>query len=120
MINLSRQLGGAFGIAVLANYLGHHTEMHRVDLVSNIVSGSLLTDQRLGMMRQAFIARGMDAVHAHAAALQVLNGQVQCQASMLGFNDAWMLVLIVFALVSPALLLLRRAKAVPAADVDMH
>lgn len=121
LINLSRQLGGAFGIAVLANYLGHHTEMHRVDLVSSVVPGSLLTEQRLGMMTQGFIAKGMDMIHAHQAALAALNGQVQRQAAMLGFNDAWMLVLIVFVLVSPAILLLRRAKSgAPAAAAEAH
>ena len=108
LINLARQLGGAFGIAVLANYLNHHTETHRVDLVAFTVPGGPMTEQRIGMMAQAFIARGMDALHAHEAALQVLNGQLQRQATMLGFNDAWMLVLIVFVLVSPAILLLRR------------
>ncbi|MEP6833533.1 MAG: DHA2 family efflux MFS transporter permease subunit [Gemmatimonas sp.] len=121
LINLSRQLGGAFGIAVLANYLGHHTEMHRVDLVSSVVQGSLMTEQRLGMMTQGFVSRGMDALHAHDAALQVLNGQIQRQAAMLGFNDSWILVLTVFALVSPAILLLRRAKpGTPAAAVEAH
>lgn len=110
LINLSRQLGGAFGIAVLATYLGRHTEYHRVDLVSDVVAGSGPTDQRLNMITQGFLARGMDALHAHQAALQVLNGQVQRQSAMLGFNDAWMLVLIVFIAVSPAILLLRKAK----------
>lgn len=120
LINLSRQLGGAFGIAVLANYLKDHTEIHRVDLVSSVVPGSLLTEQRLGGLTQAFLARGMDALHAHDAALQVLNAQVQRQAAMLGFNDSWMLVLIVFAVVSPSILLLRRKKVAALPAVDMH
>jgi DHA2 family multidrug resistance protein len=75
-----------------------------------VVPGSLITEGRLSMMTQGFIARGMDLLHAQQAALQVLNGQVQRQATMLGFNDAWILVLIVFAAVSPAILLLRRPK----------
>ncbi|MEP6781555.1 MAG: DHA2 family efflux MFS transporter permease subunit, partial [Gemmatimonadaceae bacterium] len=33
LINLARQLGGAFGIAILANYVNHQTAIHRVDLV---------------------------------------------------------------------------------------
>ncbi|MGV3708308.1 MAG: DHA2 family efflux MFS transporter permease subunit [Gemmatimonas sp.] len=121
LINLSRQLGGAFGIAVLASYLNHHTEMHRVDLVSSVVPGSLLTEQRVNGMMQGFMARGMDAIHAKQAALQALNGAVQKQSTMLAFNDAWMLVLITFVAVSPAILLLRRAKpgAAPV-EVDAH
>lgn len=110
LINLSRQLGGAFGIALLANYVSRHTEYHRVDLIAAITPGGLLTEGRLNMLTQGFLSRGMDLQHAHQAALQILNGQVQRQAAMLSFNDSWMFVLIVFALVSPAILLLRRPK----------
>ncbi len=108
LINLSRQLGGSFGIAVLANYVNKHAQYHRADLVSNIAVGDLLTDTRLQALTRGFIGRGMNAFDAKQAALQALNGQVMQQSSMLSFNDAWIFVLIVFALVSPAILLLKR------------
>src|ERR1700716_481353 len=41
LINLSRQLGGSFGIAVLLNYVSKHTQYHRADLVSNLSVGNL-------------------------------------------------------------------------------
>jgi hypothetical protein len=41
------------------------------------------------------------------------------QASMLSYNDAWMLLLITFVVVSPAILLLRRHRGA-AAPVDAH
>ena len=120
LINLSRQLGGSFGIAVLANYVSKHTEYHRSDIVSNITTGSLLTDQRVQLLTKGFVGRGMDAMDAQHAALQALNGQVTQQASMLSFNDAWLFVLIVFALVSPSILLLRRPKAHTDMPADAH
>ena len=61
LINLSRQLGGAFGIAILATYVTTHTQIHRVDLVSSVVAGSPVTDQRIQMLTSGFVARGMDA-----------------------------------------------------------
>jgi DHA2 family multidrug resistance protein len=120
LINLSRQLGGSFGIAVLANYVSKHTEYHRNDIVSNLTTGSLLTDQRVQALTKGFIGRGMDAMDAQRAALQALNAQVTQQASMLSFNDAWLFVLLVFALVSPSILLLRRPQATTDMPTDAH
>ena len=39
-----------------------------------------------------------------------MNGQVQQQASMLGFNDSWIFILIDFVLVAPSILLLGKPK----------
>lgn len=120
LINLSRQLGGSFGIAVLANYVSKHTEYHRSDLVSNLAAGDLLTDQRVQMLTKGFLGRGMSAIDAQHAALQALNGQVTQQASMLSFNDAWIVVLIVFIIVSPSILLLRKAQGQMEMPADAH
>ena len=120
LINLSRQLGGAFGIAVLANQVAKHTAIHRGDLIASVTTGSLLAEERVRMMTQAFLTRGMDAQAAHQAALAALNGQVQRQAMMLSFNDAWFFVLVVFLLVSPSILLLRKPGAGPKPVVEAH
>ncbi|MDQ6612673.1 MAG: MFS transporter, partial [Gemmatimonadota bacterium] len=121
LINLSRQLGGAFGIAILANYVNKQTAFHRVDLVASVTRGNLLSEGRLAALTHAFANKGMDAMHAHQSALAVMSGQVQKQAAMLSFNDSWIFVLIVFAIVSPAILLLRKPKVgAPAVAGEAH
>lgn len=119
LINLARQLGGSFGIAILASYLTTHTQQHRSDVVSHLATGQVLTDTRLQQTMGAFIARGASVAEARQAALKVLDGQVQAQASILSFNDAWLLLLVTFLIVAPAILLLRRPKG-PAVAVDAH
>jgi DHA2 family multidrug resistance protein len=120
LINLSRQLGGSFGIAVLLNYVTKHTEYHRADLVSNVIAGNPLTDQRIQGLTHAFIARGMSSIDAQRAALKALDAQVMQQASMLSFNDSWLFILLVFTLVSPAILLLKRPGSAHGPTVDAH
>jgi DHA2 family multidrug resistance protein len=119
LINLSRQLGGSFGIAILANYVTTHAQMHRVDLVSNVVAGNPATEERLRMLAAPFLNRGLPSFSAQTAALGLLNQQVSQQASMLAYNDAWLLLLLTFVLVSPAILLLRRPRR-SAMPVDAH
>jgi MFS transporter, DHA2 family, multidrug resistance protein len=121
LINLSRQLGGSFGIAVLLNYVTKHTEYHRADLVSNVLAGNILTDQRVQGLTRAFTAKGMSMMEAQRAALKALDAQVMQQSSMLSFNDSWIFILLVFTVVSPAILLLGKPKhSGPAAAVDAH
>ena len=119
-INLSRQLGGAFGIAVLANRVAKRAQFHRIDLIGALSPGSPLTDELMRLLTGGFLARGMDPDRAHQAALSLLNAQVQQQATLLSFNDAWMFVLVAFALVSPSILILRKPGRGVAPTADAH
>ncbi|MGH7741124.1 MAG: MFS transporter, partial [Candidatus Eiseniibacteriota bacterium] len=110
LINLSRQLGGSFGIAVLATYVTTHTQIHRVDLLANLDAGNPLVQERLHGITAGLVAQGMSAVTAQSAALKVLDGQLTRQAAMLSYNDAWLLLLTTFLVVSPAILLLRKPR----------
>jgi MFS transporter, DHA2 family, multidrug resistance protein len=110
LINLSRQLGGSFGIAVLASYVTTHTQKHRVDLISTLDAGNPLLQERLHGMTANLIAHGVPATSAPQGALKLLDAQVMRQAAMLSYNDAWLLLLITFVVVSPAILLLRKPR----------
>jgi DHA2 family multidrug resistance protein len=119
LINLSRQLGGSFGIAILATYVTVHTQIHRVDLLANVYPGNPLVDERVRMLTASLLSRGYDPVAAQRGALALLDQQTMRQASMLSYNDAWMLLLLTFICVSPAILLLRKPRG-RGAPVDAH
>jgi DHA2 family multidrug resistance protein len=85
-----------------------------------VIAGNPLTDQRIQGLTHAFIARGMSSIDAQRAALKALDAQVMQQASMLSFNDSWLFILLVFTLVSPAILLLKRPGSGHAPAVDAH
>jgi len=119
LINLSRQLGGSFGIAILATYVTVHTQIHRVDLLANVYPGNPLVDERLRLLTANLLTRGYDPVAAKQGALALLDQETMRQAAMLSYNDAWMLLLLTFLVVSPAIFLLRRPRGGGPA-VDAH
>ncbi len=114
LINLARQLGGSFGIAILATYVTVRTQFHRVDLLSNVYAGNALVDERIRLLTANLATRGYGPVAAQRGALALLDQEVMRQASMLSYNDAWKLLLITFVLVSPAILLLRKPRGATA------
>ncbi|RYG25972.1 DHA2 family efflux MFS transporter permease subunit [bacterium] len=119
LINLSRQLGGSFGIAVLGFYLTNQIHLQRASLVEHTYTGNPLLVERMNAMTAGFQARGMSHEVAQKAAQVALDGSINRQASMLAYNQCWMLILIAFAVASPAVFLLRKPKA-KAAPVDAH
>ncbi|MBX6331253.1 MAG: DHA2 family efflux MFS transporter permease subunit, partial [Gemmatimonadaceae bacterium] len=91
LINLARQLGGSFGIAVLATFVDRQTQFHRVDLLSNVYPGNPAVEQRIHMITAGLVAKGYTLWNAQKAALAALDGIVMRQSTMLSYNDAWML-----------------------------
>jgi len=120
LINLARQLGGSFGIAILATYLTVHNQYHRVDLLTNVYAGQPLVDERVRALTANLIAHGYGPDAAQRGALALLDQQVSRQAAMLSYNDAWMLLLISFLAVAPAILMLRRHRSAAAVPGGAH
>ncbi len=120
LINLARQLGGSFGIAILATYITVHTQIHRVDLIANVYPGQRLVDERVQALTANLIRHGYGPDAAHRGAIALLDQQVMREASMLSYNDAWMLLLLSFLVVAPAILLLGKTRGRAGAAVDAH
>jgi DHA2 family multidrug resistance protein len=119
LINLSRQLGGSFGIAVLTTYLSRHIQYHRADLVANIYPGNPAFDERFQQMVGGMVSKGAPLATAQQQAMKLMDASLMKQATMLAYNDAWMLILLSFVFVMPAVFLLRKPRG-PVALVDAH
>jgi DHA2 family multidrug resistance protein len=119
LINLARQLGGSFGIAIITTYLQSRTALHRADLVANVYSTNPLFVERFQGALAHFISLGFSYVKAQAAALASIDQALTAQALMLSYNDTWMLILKSFVLTAPAILVIRKPRG-RAAAADMH
>jgi DHA2 family multidrug resistance protein len=110
LANLADQLGGSFGIAVLASAVAGGIQTHRASLVSRMTSSNPDFTNRLIGFTHYLMAHGYGADGARRGALQILDRIVSQQAMTMSYNDAFMLMLGFVVLTAPALLLLRKPK----------
>lgn len=120
LINLARQLGGSFGIAILGTYLSRHVDEHRANLVTHITSGNAILDQRVSALTSNFLAHGYSVDHAQKAAYAVVDQTIQRQALTMSYDDGFLLILIVFACMIPAVFILRKPEGRTAPPADAH
>lgn len=107
LTGLGRQLGGSFGIAIAATYVSHMSAFHRVNLIANFYSGNPALIQRVQGATQLLVTRGLSPTSAQAAAVGLIDLNVQAQSYTMAINDAFLLVLVVFVLAFPLVFLLR-------------
>jgi DHA2 family multidrug resistance protein len=113
LINLSRQLGGSFGIAILGTFIVNHTAYHRADLVTHLNAGNPAVSQWLQGAQGNLVAHGYSPAQAQQAAYGLLDGDVMRQALTMSYNDGFLLILLIFGACLPAILILRRPKPAP-------
>jgi len=110
LINAARNTGGSIGVSIVSNVLTHREQFHQNRLVEQVLPSSPQYQDTLQHVTNFFTAQGSSLARAHDQAIQWIDGQVQAQASLLGYMDAfWVLMLISLSAV-PLALLLRKAK----------
>ncbi|QMW03357.1 DHA2 family efflux MFS transporter permease subunit [Spirosoma foliorum] len=110
IVNMMRQVGGAFGVAITNTYVTQRTAVHRGDLVSNLQPGEMLTTERVTAMTQALIAKGVNAFDAATGAYKNLDQIISRQALMLSYLDTFKLAGLFFVVSFPLLFLLKQKK----------
>ncbi len=121
--NLVRQLGGSFGVAIFAALLDRYTSEARAGLVAHVAVGDPAVYGRISMMKTMFMRAGADGTAATQQAMALLDGQVGLQAAMLGFDRAFFLAGLVFAVSMPLVILLddgRKGAAAKGHDKQEH
>jgi DHA2 family multidrug resistance protein len=106
LFNLTRQLGGSFGVALLATLLARREAFHRNVLVEKIAYADPKTLERVVTLTSAFVAKGFDAVTAHAKALRLLDAMVNTQAAIMSFSDTFWVTAAILMATLPLVLLL--------------
>jgi len=86
LFNLTRQLGGSIGIAVMATLLNHLTKAKKALLTDHLVATAPDVQARLEGLTHALMAKGASLNVAHQQALAIMDRTVGVQASVLAFS----------------------------------
>jgi DHA2 family multidrug resistance protein len=108
--NMIRQLGGAFGIAMMNTFVNQRYAIHRVDLLANTNTNDPEMMQRLYGATQLFVSKGMSAINATQAAYNSIDVAVTRQAYMQSYLDAFLLISLFFIATIPFMFFLRTNK----------
>jgi DHA2 family multidrug resistance protein len=110
IVNMMRQIGGAFGVAITNTYVTQRTAVHRGDLVANLQPGDPTLVERLNMMSQGLAAKGINALDAVSGAYKNLDLIITKQALMVSYLDTFRLAGLFFVVSFPLLFLLKSKK----------
>lgn len=118
--SLLRQIGGSMGLAVLATVLTRASATAREVLKWQLSPDRPEIAQLVQSTAARAAARGADPTSAEAAALAGLARRVAREGAVIGFERTFATGALLFVLVSPLILLLRRPAAAPAAPVHVE
>ena len=108
LYNLMRNLGGSVGIAVIAMLNTRYAQAYTNILGAHAASGDAATAQTLQSMRSLFLSTGSGPGLADRRAYAALFGMVERQAAMRAFVDLFQLLTLVFLLMIPLTLIMRK------------
>jgi len=105
LYNLTRQLGGSLGIALMATLLSRFVATRHAVLTEHVGAWDAATASRLDMITRGLMAHGVNPIVAKQQALFVLDRQISAQASVLAFSKIYLLNGIILLAALPLLLL---------------
>ncbi len=108
LFNLTRNLGGAIGLALINTVLNDRMDLHLVRLHEKVTSASYAALERLDHLETSMAQLG---TNAGDAALKALTGMVRTQALVMSFADVFLILTVLFLGMASATLLIHRPRA---------
>lgn len=109
-VNFVRQLGGAFGVNLLAVLLERRTMFHADALTVSQTSDNPATMELLGKLAGLIRSAGLPDFQQLPAAMQFLGQMIAIQANILAFQDGFLVVTLIFLLTLIPTWMLHRAQ----------
>ena len=102
--NFARNMGGSAGTALLTTYLARSAQVHQMNLASNLSAGSAAVAAQI----ERFAAQTHNSLAAaQFPAMAQIYGQMQRQAMMLAYKNAFAILAGTVALLSPLVWIMR-------------
>jgi DHA2 family multidrug resistance protein len=101
LINLSRNIGGSFGISLAQTWLAQRSQFHQSRLVEHLIPYDPVFQQSIERLRHLVPGTGQSALAA-------LNRTVQLQATIMSYIDIYYLLAWIAVAMLPVVLLLNK------------
>jgi len=111
LFNLSRQLGGSFGIAVTATLITRFREQSRTALLPHLSPDEPNVRTWLNQVTARMLVQGGSLAEAKLKAARVLELRLEQQASTIAFEKIFLVMGVAFFFALPLLLLIRVGKS---------
>jgi DHA2 family multidrug resistance protein len=92
LFNMTRNLGGSVGIALLATTLTNREHFHSAIIGESVTGFAAATQQRIDQLTSAFIANGIDPVTAGGQALAAIDRLVRRESFIMAYNDGFVIM----------------------------
>jgi DHA2 family multidrug resistance protein len=119
LLNLSRQLGGSMGIALVATLLSMNSHQNYLDLSTKISLLNPVVQTQYSQLVAAMsmkMREGVGMASGTQAALKALQYRIQGQAFLLSFNQLVFVIMIIFSLAYIPLYLIQFKRKVEVVD----
>ncbi|MBM6594298.1 DHA2 family efflux MFS transporter permease subunit [Microvirga pudoricolor] len=110
LYNLTRNLGGAVGLAVINTVINDRWDLHLQRLHDSVNWANNAAVERLNAMTQGFQSLGSDA---HLAAVKTMSSMVRREALVMSFADTFYLLTFLFLALLVALPFVKKPRAAP-------
>ena len=120
LTNMMRQLGGSFGVALMATYIEKRSWSHRQRLLEHVSIYDFPVRERLNAIVHGLMAKGSTLLEARRQAYGALEGMVVKQTFLLTYMDAFRIVGVFFLCCIPLLLLFKRRRGVAPVTAGIH
>jgi MFS transporter, DHA2 family, multidrug resistance protein len=111
LFNLTRNLGGAVGLAIINQVLNDRTDLHISRLQERVTWGNATATETLNMFTQRLQGMG----DASLMAMKQLSQIVHRQAVVMGYGDAFFMLTLFYFGLSLMVMLLKKPAAIPSA-----
>jgi DHA2 family multidrug resistance protein len=117
IINLARNIGASVGIATVSTMLQRRTQFHQSQLMEHVNFLSAAYRNTIAGTQAKLLLVGSGVQQSASQAYGMVYNTVQRQAAMLGFVDNFKMLGVIFMVVIPVLMLLKRPPKGAAAPV---
>ncbi len=108
LFNLTRNLGGAVGLAVINTVLTRRGDMHYERLAEHVRWGDAQAESMVANLTAKYDGAGMNGP---AVALAKLSGMVRQQATLMAFIDVFFILTMMFCTLAVCAMMLRKPRA---------